>query len=205
MAKAYASRSFSLANGEIKSLSEQYASDKAFPNPYRSGAYHYAIAALVSLGVNKPHPVAKVHEAFRKAAGNDWYGEWARKDSRNEKTGKDAYGRFIQNLKVLQRTKDYGQKLLAVGKRVLKTKGAVIDLSRDGKGGILVSLNSNSAKPSKAGRAEKASRKPSGGSKGKGKGRKASKVAKSVRASRKVVQRKPADVAAATLADGASK
>jgi hypothetical protein len=39
-----------------------------------------------------------------------------------------------------------------VGRRVLKTKGAVIDLARDRRGAILVALNTSAAKPAKAGR-----------------------------------------------------
>jgi hypothetical protein len=149
MSKKAASRSFDLSNGEIKTLAEQYAKEKEFPSPYRAGAYRHAVAALVLLGVNKPHPVAKVHEAFKRVAGAEWYGEWAKKESRNDKTGKDADGRFLQNLKVLQRTKDYGRKLLQAGRRILKTKGCVIDLTRDARGGILVSLNTRSEKPQK--------------------------------------------------------
>jgi hypothetical protein len=153
MSKKAASRSFDLSNEEIKTLAEQYAKDKEFPNPYRAGAYHHTITAIVKLGVNKPHPVAKVHEAFKRVAGAEWYGEWAKKESRNDKTGKDADGRFLQNLKVLQRTKDYGRKLLQAGRRILKTKGCVIDLARDARVGILVSLNTRSEKPQKLGRA----------------------------------------------------
>src|SRR5688500_3329862 len=145
MTKADASRSFDLSNGDIKALAEQSAHDKAFPNPYRSGAYRFTVDALVALGVNKPRPLAAVHEAFRKAAGDEWYADWARKENRNDKTGKDADGRFLQNLRVLQRTKDYGLKLLQVGRRILKSKGCVIDLTRDSKGGLLVTLNTDSA------------------------------------------------------------
>src|SRR4051812_15704875 len=149
MPKQAASRSFDLSNEEVKTLAAQYAKDKEFPNPYRAGAYRHTVAALVMLGANKPHPVAKVHEAFKRAAGAEWYAEWAKKESRNDKTGKDVDGRFLQNLKVLQRTKDYGLKLLTAGRRVLKTKGAVIDLTRSAKGALLVCLNTKSAKPRK--------------------------------------------------------
>jgi hypothetical protein len=200
MPKQDVSRSFDLSHAEIKALAEQHAKDKAFPVPYRTGAYRHILIGIAALGVNKPHPLAKVHEAFKRAAGAEWYGEWARKENRNDKTGKDADGRFLQNLKVLQRTKDYGRKLLQVGRRILKTKGCVIDLSRDGKGGILVCLNTRSDKPQKAG---KASQKPSGESKTTKKARKASKVAKGVRANRKVVQSKPSEVAVAPMAEEA--
>src|SRR4051812_1583469 len=153
MPKQAASRSFDLSNEEVKTLAAKFAKDKEFPNPYRAGAYRHTVAALVLLGVNKPHPVAKVHEALKRVAGAEWYAEWAKKESRNDKTGKDADGRFLQNLKVLQRTKDYGRKLLLAGRRILKTKGCVIDLTRDARGGILASLNTRSEKPQKLGRA----------------------------------------------------
>jgi hypothetical protein len=51
---------------------------------------------------------------------------------------------------VLQRTKDYGKPLLKAG--------AVIDLTRDEKGGLIVSLNTKSKKPQKPGRAPKPSK-----------------------------------------------
>jgi hypothetical protein len=107
---------------------------------------------LVSLGANKLHALAKVHAAFKKVAGVNWYGEWAGIEKRNEETGLDADGRFLQNLRVLQRTADYGLKLLEVGQKVMGTKGAVIDLRRDSKGAILVCLNTNSDSPLKPGR-----------------------------------------------------
>jgi len=36
---------------------------------------------LVELGINKPHPLPKVHEAFRKIAGEEWYRAWKGKES----------------------------------------------------------------------------------------------------------------------------
>jgi hypothetical protein len=70
--------------------------------------------ALLKLGVNTPHPLAKVHAAFKKA-GAEWYDQWAASEKRNKETGKDADARFLRTLSVLQRTKDYGLKLLQVG------------------------------------------------------------------------------------------
>ena len=154
MAKTDPSRSFGLSTADTRALQERYAKMKKFPNPYRTGVYGFTVDALVSLGVNKRHPISKVHEAFKRVAGNEWYADWAAKERRNEETGKDADGRFLQNLKVLQRTKDYGLKLLQVGTKILKTKGCVIDIVRDNKRGLLIRLNTRSAKPIKAGRSE---------------------------------------------------
>jgi hypothetical protein len=145
-------RSFGLSPEHVTELTAEFAKTKVMPNPYRSGAYGFTIAALLSLGVNKPHPLPKVHAAFRKAAGADWYAEWEKTAKRDKETGLDADGRFLQNLRVLQRTSDYALKLLQVGREVLKSKGAVIDLSRDAKGGLLVALNTDSDSPVKPGR-----------------------------------------------------
>ena len=145
-------RSFGLSPEHVTELTAEFEKTKTLPNPYRSGAYAHAIAALVNLGVNKPHPLAKVQAAFKKAAGDDWYSEWSEAKKRNKETGLDADGRFLQNLRVLQRTADYALKLLQVGREVLKSKGAVIDLTRDAKGGLLVSLNTDSDSPLKPGR-----------------------------------------------------
>jgi hypothetical protein len=102
---------------------------------------------LLALGPNQPHPLAKVHEAFKETAGEEWYKTWAAK-----KGGKDADARFLQNIGTLQRTADYGRRLLEVGQKVMGTKGAVIDLSRDEEGELLVALNTDSDKPLKPGR-----------------------------------------------------
>lgn len=152
MAAKKAERSYGLSSDEVKQLTEEYKQTRKLPNPHRSGAYAHTISALVSLGINKSHPIGKVHQAFKRAAGEEWYRAWASKEPRNKATAKDADGRFLQNLQVLQRTGDYGRRLLEVGRRVMKTKGAVIDLSRNDKGNLFVMLNTNSANPQKAGR-----------------------------------------------------
>lgn len=153
MAAKKSERSYGLSADEVKQLAEEFKAKKKLPNPHRTGNYRFIIAALVTLGANKRHSLAKVQEAFRKAAGEDWYKEWLKKEPRNETTAKDAHGRFVQNVRVLQRTSDYGRRLLDVGRRVMKTKGAVIDLTRDNKGNLFVTLNTNSATPQKPGRA----------------------------------------------------
>jgi len=73
------------------------------------------------------------------------------KESRNDETGKDHNERFLQNLKVLQRVRDYGLSCLRLGRRSCD-KGCVIDLTRNGE--ILVSLNTNSDSPKQLGRAK---------------------------------------------------
>lgn len=148
-------RSFGLSSEQVAELTAEYEKSKKFPNPYRTGAYAHTITALVTLGADKPHSLAKVHQAFKRAAGAEWYAAWAGQEKRNEDTGLDADGKFVQNLRVLQRTADYGKKLLDVGREVLKTKGAVIDLTRANKGGLLVALNLDSDAPVKPERPER--------------------------------------------------
>ena len=188
-------RSFGLSEKEVEALKAEYAETKRLPNPHRAGAYKFTIDALLALGTDEYHPLEKVRAAFRKAAGDEWYDGWANKEMRSGTTGKDADARFLQNLGVLQRSRDYGLRLLQVGQQVMGTKGAVIDLTRDGDGGLLVRLNTDSAEPRKAGRAAKADasdakpasppagqpRKPQGATKGKAKGRKPTPKAKSPR------------------------
>ncbi len=143
-------RSFGLSPEEVAELKAEFTGSNRLPNPHRSGAYRFTIEAMLALGPNQPHPVAEVHEAFKKTAGEAWYKTWAAK-----KSGHDADVRFLQNLGVLQRTADYGRRLLEVGQKVMGTKGVVIDLTRDDKGELLVSLNTDSNKPQKPGRAPK--------------------------------------------------
>jgi len=104
-------RSFGLSAEDVQELAAEYSQTKRLPCPYRNGAYAHAIAALVTLGAKKPHSLAKVHQAFKRAAGTDWYSAWAGSERRNKETGLDADGRFLQNLRALQRTADYGLKL----------------------------------------------------------------------------------------------
>ncbi len=172
-------RSFGLSLENIAELTAEFEQTKRLPNPYRNGAYAHAVSALVTLGANTPHSLAKVHQAFKRAGGGEWYAAWASQEKRNEETGLDAQGRLIQNLRVLQRTSDYGLKLLETGQKITGTKGVVIDMTRDAKGRLVVSLNTDSDSPIKPGRstaAAKVAREPSGkngkatGGKRKGKG-----------------------------------
>jgi len=147
-------RTFELSPAQTKTLQAEYVESQKFPNPYQKGCYRFIVSALTSLGVNKSHNLDAVYQRFQQEAGAEWFRVWANREGRNEKTAKDALGRFIQNLKVLQRAKDYGLKLLQVGRRILKTKGGVVDLSHSGDGGLTVVLNTNSNRPTIAGRAK---------------------------------------------------
>lgn len=144
-----------------------------FENPYRHGAYNATVAALLAMGMNRPHKFSAFTEKFKKVwskADAEGYRTFANKPARNEATAKDLDGRILQNCRVLQRTKDYGKPLLKAG--------AVIDLTRDDNGSLMIALNTRSKKPLKPGRAAKAkpetkpakskakaTRKPTGGKK----------------------------------------
>jgi hypothetical protein len=144
-------RSYGLSAEEVTAMKAEYKESKCLPNPYRQkGAYRFTIGALVALGTDKFHPLSMVYSAFKEAAGDEWYSAWANKEARTGK-GKDAPGKFLLNLHVLQRTKDYAKRLFDL-KRVLGSQGVVIDLSRAEDGTLLVRLNLDSASPEKPGR-----------------------------------------------------
>ena len=154
--KTTTEHNYGLDAEDVKALAAEYAASKKIPNPNNKGCYRFIIAALTNLGMNKPHPLAEVYERFQKEAGSEWFKAWKSKEKRNAEKGKDANGRFLQNIQVLQRVKDYGLRLLQVGTKVMKTKGCVIDLTREAKGGLLVTLNTDSPKPLKPARDNKA-------------------------------------------------
>jgi hypothetical protein len=128
-------------------------------NPYRHGAYYFTIAALLSMGVNKAHKfpafAVRLAKVWQKADAEGWR-DFKNRKARNEATAKDVGGRIFQNCRVLQRP-DYGKPLLKAG--------AVLDLTRDAKGGLMVCLNTKSKRPQKPGRAPKLAAKPARASK----------------------------------------
>ena len=92
--------------------------------------------------------LANVPNTFKRS-GTFWQ-RWKRKN-----TALPWRERFVQNVEVLQRVarpgtrnrSAYGEKLKQVGTEVLGTKGVVIDILRDGKGKMLVRLNTDSPLP----------------------------------------------------------
>lgn len=119
-------------------------------NPYRHGAYHYTLATLILMGINKAHKFSafagRLQKVWQKGDAEGWR-DFKNRKARNEATAKDVGGRILQNCRVLQRVKNnsYGSPLLKAG--------AVIDLTRDTAGVLHVSLNTHSKKPQKPGRA----------------------------------------------------
>lgn len=85
-------------------------------NPYRAGGGYWAtVEALRLLGVGKLHAFEKVVPAVKKAMSDaGTWGEFSKRENRNEETGKDTNGRVIQNVSVVGR-KDYGAPLRELG------------------------------------------------------------------------------------------
>jgi hypothetical protein len=152
-----------MAHCEIRGVDKAYAVDcqrrflfakrtnqMKIENPYRKGAYHFTVATLLDMGVNKKHKfqafAARLAKVWGKADAEGWKAFESR-EARNENTGKDLSGRILQNCRVLQRTKDYGRPLLRAG--------AVIDLTRSDTGDLMICLNTKSKKPQTPGRAPK--------------------------------------------------
>jgi hypothetical protein len=180
MASQKHERSFGLSQQDIGELTAEFEKTKTLPNPYRRGSYWYIIEACKSLGLNKKHPlkqvIAKIRELMsdKETKGAEGKTDWQRFRDKapatdQEDVALDAEDRIVQNMAVLQRVNltsntPYGLKLLEVGRKVMRSKGAVIDMTRDGKGALLIALNIDSDTPSKPGRAEKPSQKAHKGS-----------------------------------------
>lgn len=132
-------RNYRLDTADLKEVK----AEKSLAAAYNKGSYHFSIAALETLGKNKWHTLADFKAQLQKTMGAEAWKAFANKPMRNE-NGLKLDGRILQNLLVLQRTKDYGLKLLQVG--------AVIDLQRNKQGKGEVRLNTQSKEPLKLGR-----------------------------------------------------
>ena len=102
-------RNFALPDAAVATLKAEFEATGKFPNPYR-GNYGAIVAALTELGLNEVHPFAEIQAAAKKQMGTKW-DAFASKETRNQ-NGKDADGRLLANVQVLQRRKDYGLKLV---------------------------------------------------------------------------------------------
>lgn len=152
-------RKFHLSDEEVTELREQYKETKRFPNPHNKGFYFYLIEALIDLGIDEQHALATVIERMEKLmadpstldeGGATAWDRFKNKPQRNEATAKDWKGRLEQNIAVLQRLTGltpYGRRLLDVGQKVLRRRGAVIDLLTTKEGERFLRLSTKSAKP----------------------------------------------------------
>lgn len=157
--KAIKPRKFHLSDEEVTQLRAEFKETGRFPNPHNKGFYFYGVESLVDLGINEPHSLANVMRKIealmsdkdtKDEDGKTAWQRFAKRDPRNAETGKDVDGRALQNFNVLQRLSGhtpYGMKLLEVGKRILGTAGAVIDITQGTTGTLFLSLNTKSGKP----------------------------------------------------------
>lgn len=151
-------RSMGLEAPEVKKLVAELEAGNKLPNPFNLGWNNILLETLKKLGLNKSHKLSTVEATFKELAsdpatknaeGQTYWQVFANKPNRNEKTGKDWEGRFEDNLKVAQRLGGlypYGLKWLELGKKVLKTKGCVLEITQRGEE-IMVCLNTDSNKP----------------------------------------------------------
>lgn len=141
-------RRYHLMAEELVLVNKEIQESGRFKSPYGAGRiYTYIIEALVILGVNKAHAFNEVYEKFIELASDaktldkDNKTLWERfdkKETRNVSTGRDACGKFMQNLEVLQRLggdHPYALKLSQVG--------ACIDILVDANHQIRVQLRTN--------------------------------------------------------------
>ncbi len=158
-------RGFGLSPRDVKRLKaevEQRGGGKRIyvPNPHSKGFYHFFVETLKALGVNRAHPEAVVVAKFRELTnapgmagsnGRTFWKEWTKGD---EEVG-PWRERFPYNAGVLQRiprpgtrnNSPYGLRLLDVGRKVLGTRGVVIDILRDKDGLRKYRLNTDSDTP----------------------------------------------------------
>jgi hypothetical protein len=160
-------RKFHLTTAELDQLAAEHRDGNKLPNPHNKGTYFYIIEALKKLGLVRRHSIAEVKATMRELMEdkstiqtdgkgnktNAWQ-RFNRKEARNAETGRDADGRILQNVEVLQRVNmntvtPYGYKLLQIGQKILKTSGCVIDLTLCGEDNkeIFLALNTDSATP----------------------------------------------------------
>lgn len=155
-------RKHHLGTAEVDQLQAALRDGDKFPNPHNRGNYFYIVEALKQLGLDSRHSFARVKDRVRELMSDkdtrqdDGKGNvttaWQRfihKEARNDETGRDIDGRLLQNIEVLQRIggmNPYGLKIMEVGTKVLKSKGAVIDLTKTGEE-LYVALNTDSATP----------------------------------------------------------
>lgn len=146
------SRNYGIHPLDLKALSEGFARMKEFPNPYSRGAYFYFIESLKVLGANKVHKFLAVRDQMRKlmsaaeTKSRDGKTAWERFSNKRD-VATDYNGRIVRNAEVLQRVNDYGLKLLLIGKKVLKTRGVVVDILKGPHGSPLYRLNMNASQP----------------------------------------------------------
>lgn len=130
--KAQVPRRYHLNDNQFEALNAKMKEAGHFVSPFRKGggAYNAIIEALIRLGENIWHDVGSVFAAFEEylklvpsrkkgcEGGRTGWDDYEKKTLRNEETGLDPYGKFLQNCRVLQRIDGdnrYGFKLAQLG------------------------------------------------------------------------------------------
>ena len=127
-------RRFHIPEDEIDQYATLHAAGDSFPNPHRSGWYHFIIEGLKALGLDERHEWpdfhAKVQQLMSDPTTKDDQGRtlWERSVDQDADEGN---ARLLQNVEVLQRhngMSPYGLRIHQIGQRVLRRRGACIDL-----------------------------------------------------------------------------
>ena len=121
-------RRYHLQADELVALRNQIQESGRFISPYGVGRiYTFIIESLVELGTCRAHDFQLVYEKFKELAssektrntvGKTLWDRFVDREVRNIETGRDAMGKFMQNLEVLQRLggdHPYAFKLAQVG------------------------------------------------------------------------------------------
>src|SRR5205085_1571733 len=122
-------RNFALRKKLIRRLRAEYRLMGSVPNPYYFGCYYCIVEALAILGVNQYHPFETLRIEVEELMGSTRWRVFLYRESLRhrprwvEDVQADASARLHYNCRVLQRTKNYGLKLLQVGQIVMGTKG----------------------------------------------------------------------------------
>jgi hypothetical protein len=131
-------RNYALRAERFRMLQGVFAKDKTVPNPYNRGCYHFIIESLKALGVNNKHNMDALRRKAQELMGPDRWRAFANRERQGlrmwqvEDVEADIRARLHCNCRVLQRTKDYGLKLLQVGQQILRSRGCVIDILFEG-------------------------------------------------------------------------
>ncbi len=97
-------------------------------------ATHFIIEALKALGANRSHAFGALRAKVEELMGVERWRAFANRESARScawdiyDTDADAEERLRYNCRVLQRTKNYGLKLLQVGREIMGTAGCVVEI-----------------------------------------------------------------------------
>lgn len=128
-------RRFHILEDEIEQCDRLHEGGDPFPNPHRAGWYHFIVESLKALGLDQRHewPAfhAKIRQLMSDPATKDARGRTLWERSIDPDAQDDGEARLLQNVEVLQRLNGmspYGLRIHQIAQRVLRRRGACIDL-----------------------------------------------------------------------------